>query len=247
MNSLLMGIAYQYLFPKLAKRLNSAGINWVEILNGMGNQPSMDNSQTYSSGEARIIATALADVKSLDGSVCVNLGTRFTGKTVLAHRIAKFYGRKTYAVSPQQKPPPWIEWIKLSELKYAVAPMTTLILDDLPAYASSRDYNDELVAELEAIIPMVRHKPTQPGQVGQVHLIFNSQSAAQADKYILDCDLAFMKPLGLLAHDMERPNIRRIYRQLVDPLFEGRDNRWIHRHAYMVSRSFKGLITYNKS
>jgi hypothetical protein len=70
-----------------------------------------------------------------------------------------------------------------------------------------------------------RHPPEYP--IGEIQLIFCSQSAAQADKYILDCDLAFFKPLGLLYHDLERPAIKRIYRDWVDPVFQGKDDFWI--------------------
>ena len=108
-------------------------------------------------------------------------------------------------------------------------------MEDLPAYMSNRDYNNQFVQEIERIVPMCRHKK-------KWHLIFNTQSSAQADKYILDCDLAFFKPQGLLMADVERPNIRKIYKNIVDPYFENSSQDFIHRHACMVSRTYIGGI-----
>ena len=192
--------------------------------------------------------TALISVKNLPGSVTVMLGGRATGKSTLAYRFAQFLDRPTFAVSPQEVPPSWVRRIHLSQIEEMVGPRTTLICDDLPAYLSNRDYNEELSMVVERIIPMVRHERQPPEfPVGEVHLIFCSQTAAQADRYILDCDLAFLKPLGLLAYDIERPNIKRIYRSWVDPEFEQRDDVWIKRHAYMISRSWRGIVEINKS
>lgn len=190
---------------------------------------------------------ALTRVKSKMGSVIVLLGSRDTGKTQLSYRLAEFLGRPTFAISPQQRPPSWITKLTLEDLLTKVPRKSTLILDDLPAYMNNRSYNDALVQMIERIIPMVRHEPHPPDYpVGEVHLIFASQSAAQADRYILDCDLAFFKPLGLLLQDVERPGIARIYKTMVDPLFEGKDDDYIHSHAFMLSRTFKGLIDFKQ-
>ena len=184
---------------------------------------------------------ALSIVKKKKGSVTVNLGTRETGKSELSYRLAEFFGRRTYAVSPEQRPPSWIQWVSIKEVEQKVLPYSTLIFDDLPAYASNRDYNDLLVQEMERLIPMCRHKRA-------LHLIFNSQSSAQADRYILDCELAFLKPLGILMDDVERPNIRRIYRNEVDPYFEkvmeqsSDPELAIKKHAWMRSRYWKGGV-----
>jgi len=178
---------------------------------------------------------ALIELKRKDGAVIVVLGTRDTGKTEMCYRIAEFIGKPTCAVSPEQKPhPKWIQRIRIEELD-EVRPGSTILLDDLPAYMSNRDYNDALIKTLERIIPMVRHER-------KWHLIFSSQSSAQADKYILDCDAAFLKPLGLLMGAVERPNIARIYKTKVDPFFAGKNSDWIHKHAYMLTRSFSGII-----
>ena len=182
---------------------------------------------------------ALSNLKKKKGAVTVLLGTRGMGKTELAYRLAEFLGRKTYAVSPEQRPPPWIERIKPENI-LEVKPWSTVICDDLPAWASNRDYNEALVQSLEKLIPMVRHEKC-------IQLIFSTQSAAQADKYILDCDMAFLKPLGLFKDDFERPNIAKIYRTHVDAVFEGKNDYFIVRHAYMWSRSYKGLIEIKKA
>lgn len=182
---------------------------------------------------------ALIELRRKDGAVIVILGTRGTGKTELAYRLAEFLEKPVYAVSPEQKPhPAFIKRIKLEEIE-EVPPSSTIIADDLPAYASNRDYNEALVRQLERIIPMCRHER-------KLHLIFVSQSAAQADKYILDCDMAFLKPLGLLYDDLERANIRRIYRNYVDPEFDGKSEDFIVRHAYMLSRSYRGIVEIKK-
>ena len=183
---------------------------------------------------------ALLELKRKLGAVIVILGTRGTGKTELAYRLAEFLEKPTYAVSPEQKPHlAFIERINFGEIDERVMPGSTVIFDDLPAYASNRDYNESLVRELERIIPMVRHER-------KLHLIFNSQSAAQADKYILDCDMAFLKPLGLLFEDLERPAIKKLYKEYVMPEFDGKQDSWIVRHAYMYSRIFKGVIEIKK-
>lgn len=183
---------------------------------------------------------SLLTFKNKLGAVAVLLGTRGTGKTELAYRLAEFVDKPTFAVSPEQAPHPnFIRRIEIGEIE-TVPSDSTLICDDLPVYASNRDYSDSLVRALEKLIPMVRHER-------RMHLIFCSQSSAQADKYILDCDIAFFKPLGLLYDDLERPNIRRIYRDLVDPCFAGKSEEWIVRHAYMLAREFKGIVEVRKA
>jgi len=191
---------------------------------------------------------ALINLKQKPGAVTVVLGSRDTGKTELCYRLAEFLDRPTFAVSPQQKPPNWITWIReINDIFTKVPPDSTLLLDDLPAYMSNKDYAEAFARSVEKVIPMVRHDPMPPDfPIGRCQLIFSSQSAAQADRYILDCDMAFLKPLGLLMPDIERPNIARIYKSMVDPEFEGKDDFFIKTHAFMVSRTYKGLITFKK-
>jgi len=183
---------------------------------------------------------ALINLRNKDGAVIVVLGTRDTGKTELCYRLAEFLGKPTYAVSPEQKPhPDWIKRIDIENLDEMVMPHSTVILDDVPIYLSSKDYGEALNRALEKIIPMVRHER-------KWHMIFSSQNSAQADRYILDCDAAFLKPLGLLMGAVERPNIARIYKMMVDPEFDGKDDHYIQRHAFFLSRTFRGIIKVKK-
>jgi len=221
MDKLVVGLLYRYIYPWLQYKLQPQ-------------QPS--NVITYSEKDQ-----ALLNIKRKDGAVIVLLGTRDTGKSELAYRLAEFLGKPTYAVSPEQKPhPKFITRITPDEIFGKVPPGSTLICDDLPAWMSNRDYGETLVQAVEKLIPMCRHDK-------KIHLIFCSQSSAQADKWIMDCDMAFLKPLGLLYDDMERPNIRRIYKNNVDQHFEGKSDAWIVRHAMMWSRTYKDIIEVKKA
>ena len=215
----------------------SIALNLLSMYLGANQQKQAMQGQ--SSAQIAVKDSELLALKKKDGAVTVLLGTRGTGKSELAYRLAEFIDKSVYAVSPEQEPPIWIERIAIEDIFEKVKPGSTLIMDDLPAYASNRDYNNKVVQTLERLIPLVRHEK-------KLHLIFCSQSAAQADKYILDCDCAFFKPLGLLFDDLERPNIRKIYRSLVEPEFEGRSDWWIVRHAYMLSRRHKGIIEFSR-
>jgi hypothetical protein len=181
---------------------------------------------------------ALEEVKRKDGSVSVLIGTRETGKSLMAQREAEFFGRDVYAVSPEQAPPSWIHRVQLKDIA-KLPHRITLIVEDMPAQMGNRDYNDELVHQIETLIPMCRHEK-------KVHFIFITQSSAQADKYILDCDLAFFKPQGILMGDVERPGIKKIYDKYVNPYFEGQSQDWMHKHAFMVSRTYLGGISISR-
>jgi len=225
----------------LERTILKLGAKWLEKKLLEGDKPKQVIS--YDGKDQALLA-----VKRKAGSVTTILGTRETGKTELAFRLAEFFGRPTFAVSPQQRPPRWIKRLNLDQIETEVPAFCTLICDDLPSYASNRDYNDALVRVLERIIPMVRHERQPPEfPVGQVHLIFCSQSAAACDKYVLDCDLAFFKPLGLLYQDLERPAIKKLYTDLISVEFDGHTDQWIQRHAFMFSRSWKGMIEYHMS
>jgi len=218
--------------------------------------PELFGAVAVSSENPQGAAVGLNALKKKTGANIVLLGSRGVGKTELSYSLARFLGRPTFAVSPQQTPPSWITLLKLHEVFTKLPRMSTLIMDDLPAYASNRDYREELIQSLEKLIPMIRHEPHPPEQpVGEIDIIFCSQSAAQADKYILDCDMALFKPLGLLAADYERPNIKRIYRDYVDPYFAqattgGNDpanvDEWVHHHAWLRCREYNGGIYFDK-
>jgi hypothetical protein len=224
MNQDLLNLASQLMWPYIQEKL------------GLGVQEGGEPGQ---GSEAAIKDKALLDVKNKLGSVAVLLGTRDTGKTTLAYRYAQFLGRPTFAVSPEQRPPSWITRVELKDIEDRVPVHSTLIVDDLPVVAGNRDYNQALVQKLEKIIPMCRHDR-------QWHLLFCSQSAAQADKFVLDCDIAFLKPQGILSADVERPFISKLYRDEVNPLFDRRDSFWVKRHAYCITRTWKGIIEISK-
>ena len=213
--------------------------------------PHLINLPTGSQQTGTVLAEkdlALLSLKRKIGSVIVVIGTRDSGKTELCYRLAQFLERPTYAVSPQQRPPDWITWLPIEDVLENTPSNCTLILDDLPAYMSNRDYNESFSKAMEKVVPMVRHERMPPDfPIGEVHLIFSTQSAAQADKYILDVDAAFFKPLGLLMGDIERPHIAKIYRELVNPLFDGKDDDFVKRHAYMLTRTYRGLISVNRA
>ena len=178
---------------------------------------------------------ALLTLKKKDGAVIVIIGTRDTGKTELAYRLAEFLGKPTYAVSPEQHPRPhFIQRIKFNEIDEIVKPGSTLILDDAPAYISSRDYHEELVRQLERIIPMVRHER-------KLHLIVVTQSGAFIDKWALDAEAVFLKPLSLLSEDIERPGVRRLY-QYANLHFEGKDLDWVKRHCFLATPTWRGIL-----
>ncbi len=191
---------------------------------------------------------ALMEVKGKAGSITVVLGTRETGCTTLCLRIAELFARPTFIISPQETPPAWAKPVTLSQALSGMIPEhSTLILDDLAVYMGNRDYSDADVKKMEKAIPMVRHDKHPPDYpIGKTHMIFRTQSAAQADKYILDCDLAFFKPLGLLTNDMERPSIARLYRKEINPYFAGKNTEFVRKHAYMMHQSYRGLITVSK-
>ena len=182
---------------------------------------------------------ALLELKQKEGAVIVILGARGTGKTELAYRLAEFLGKPTYAVSPEQTPPKWIHRVSVENFAEEVPPNSTLIADDLPVYMSSRQYTQPFAKGMEKIIPMVRHER-------KLHLIFVSQSGSQADKYALDADAAFLKPGSIFLSDTERPGIKKVYDE-INPIFEGKSEDWIRKHAFLIARRFKGMITVEKT
>lgn len=191
---------------------------------------------------------ALMELKKLDGAGIVLIGTRNTGKTTLAYRLAEFLARPTFAFSPQEEHiPNWITSLHEPDDVFNVPKYSTLILDDLPAYMGNQDYRDDFSQKIHRAIPMLRHEPKPPDfPLGKIYVIFNTQSSAAADRYILDCDMAFLKPLGMFGQEFERPKIAKIYKEYVNPCFDGKTDDFIHRHAFMWSRMYKGLIRIKK-
>lgn len=175
---------------------------------------------------------ALLTLKSKPGAVILILGRRDSGKTILSYRLASFLERPTYAVSPNQDPPNWITKISLEEIE-GVSPGSTLILDDLPVYMSSRDYNEALVRSVERLIPITRHRG--------IILIFVSQTSGFADRWVMDADAIFLKQMSILYADIERPAVKKLMDRAA-PHFEGRTDHWLKRHCYMITDTWEGLL-----
>ena len=76
--------------PETYNTLFNRDARYQQIYTGTGDEPNAQRTD------------ALEEVKRKDGSVSLDIGTRETGKTVLAHRLAEFYGRPTYSVSPEE-------------------------------------------------------------------------------------------------------------------------------------------------
>ena len=177
-------------------------------------------------------------LKRKAGAVVVVLGRRESGKTVVAYRLAEGMGRKVYAVSPEQCPPPGVTELKMEQLEAEPPPFSTLVLDDLPVYASSHDYGDAFVKNLERMIPVVRHKR-------KLILIFCTQLASLADKYALDADVVIFKPPSLLYQDLERISVKK-WQDSLAPIWEGKSDMWVKKHCFILSHSWKGLVSVDK-
>jgi len=182
----------------------------------------------------------LSPVKSICGkvgAVVMIIGRRESGKTVAAYRLAEIFGRPTYAVSPEETPPKWVTELKLEQLAQEPPPWSTLILDDIPVYASQRDYNDPFVRVIERMIPVVRHHR-------KLILICNTQSSSLSDRYIMDSELIFLKPANLLFLDLERPSVAKLYKQVM-PIFDEMSDLKCKKHIFLFSQAWKGIAKVN--
>jgi len=196
---------------------------------------SGEQGNGHSSGEQEIgDLSSIAALRRKDGSVTVLIGRRESGKTVLGYRLAEILGRPTYAVSPEEKPPKGVTELSFEELEDQPPVRSTLLLDDIPVYASQHDYTSQSVRTLEKIIPMVRHRR-------KLHLICSTQSSGLSDKFIMDADLVLLKPANLLFADIERPAVARIYRQ-VQPLFDQMTEYSRRRHVFVLAQDWKGMV-----
>ena len=179
---------------------------------------------------------ALTELKNKEGAVVLILGMRGSGKTVLSHRLAQFLDRPTYAITPGQRSLEWIKEITLEEIE-SIPPNSTLLLDDLPLYMSSRDYSDSSVRNVERLIPIVRHK--------KIILVFISQTSGFADRWVMDADCILIKQMSLLYAEIERPAVKKLMDK-ARPYFEGKSEEWIKHHAYMITHSWEGLLEVKK-
>lgn len=177
-------------------------------------------------------------IKRKAGAVILIIGKREAGKTVLAQRLGQVFERPTYSISPEQKPPSWITEMELKDLNKFPPRFSTVILDDIPAYMSSRDYHNPLVKVVEGIIPVVRHKR-------KIFLIFCTQTSSQADRYILDADLVILKPFTSLYADLERPAVKKLADRVM-PIFRQMSEAEQKRCCYIFSDTFTGLARIDK-
>ena len=122
----------------------------------------------------------------------------------------------------------------IKEIEEKPPPRSILIADDLPSWASQKDYNDPYVKTLERIIPTCRHRR-------KLTLIFVAQSSGLVDKFFAAAQLIFLKPIDMLFEDVERQSVARLYRG-VNPIFERMSERQQLRHAYCLSSFWKGLV-----
>ena len=180
------------------KRINPAiALLGNAILDHFGLQPQSSFRGNGSGVPELVDIPTIQRLKRKQGAVVLILGKRESGKTILSQRLAQILQRPTYAVSPEQKTADWIQELRLDEISQRPPPYSTLLLDDLPTYMSSRDYLNPLVRTIEQLIPVVRHRR-------KIILIFSSQSSGQADKWCMDADAVFMKPLNWLYAETER-------------------------------------------
>lgn len=180
---------------------------------------------------------ALLKLKAKAGGVVVIIGSRGSGKTVLAWRLAQFLNRKTYGVSPNQKMPDWVEEVAFEDIA-DLPRKSTLILDDIPMYASSRDYHLAAVRAMEKTIPVCRHKG--------IMIIFITQTSGFADRWVLDADAVFLKKPSILYAEIERPAVKKWVDKAV-VAFKGMNEAQAKRHAYLITDEYAGIISVRKS
>lgn len=178
----------------------------------------------------------LLRLKSMDGGVITLVGRPYTGKTVCAARVAEIMARPTYAVSPHETPPHWITPLDFPDIvdSSKLPRGSTLILDDILSYMTSKDYRDPLVREVEKIFPTARHERG-------LMLIVCTQVTSLMDKYGLRADALVCKPPDLVYGAVERPAIKRMFDAL-SGVWQDRPEPWIHRHAYFVGHSWQGVV-----
>ena len=208
------------------------------ILDKFGLQPNSSFRGNGSGVPELVDIPTIRRLKRKQGAVVLILGKRESGKTVLAQRLAQILERPTYAVSPEQKTPDWIQELRLDEISQRPPPYSTLICDDLPAYMSSRDYLNPLIRTIEQLIPVVRHRR-------KIILIFSSQSSGQADKWTMDADLVLIKPLNWLYAETERGAVKKLADKVM-PIFAEMSEYQQKRHCYIFSDGYVGLARIDK-
>ena len=210
----------------MSKKVNP----WLAFaINALLGQKKEEQGDVPELGEVPAILT----LRKKEGAVVVILGRRESGKTILSQRLAEVIGRPTYAVSPEQTPPQWIKELRLEELSEKPPPYSTLVLDDLPAYMGSRDYQDAFVQQVEKLIPVCRHRR-------KLILVFSSQTSGQADKWCMDADLILMKSMGWLYPEIERPTVKKLADKVM-PTFRQMSDLQQKKHCYIFSDGYVGM------
>lgn len=180
----------------------------------------------------------LMSVRKKTGAIIMVLGRRESGKTVATYRMMESLGRPMFAVSVAAKVPSAVGSLKFEDLEFAPPPFSALFLDDLPVLMGSRDYNDPYVQQVEKMIPVVRHER-------KLTIFFASQLASLSDKYALDADMVVFKPPSLLYADIERPFVKKWFDK-IGPMWEGKSEGWIQRHAFVMGHTWQGLVRIEK-
>ena len=167
------------------------------------------------------------------------IGRPTSGKTWLARRLAEVIGRPTYAISPHEIPPRWIKRLDFADILTSPPPGSTLILDDILTYMSAKMWRQQFIQEVEKMFPTARHER-------KLTLILCTQVTSLMDKYGLRADVICAKPPDLAYADTERPGVKRMYDRIA-PVWEGRTEYWIHRHCYMITHDWEGVVRINKA
>lgn len=219
----------------MAKRNILLNIAGNLLLDYFGMQPT---KQQEEAGVPEIGDLSVVNsIKKKDGAVISIIGAPTMGKTVCSYRLAEIFGRPTYAVSPAAKPPSWVQPLKIEELDTKPPKYSTLILDDIVLYMSSRDYNDPFVEALEKLAPVARHER-------KLILIFNTQMASLTDKYALTGELIILKAPSILYADLERPMVKKLQDRAY-AYWEGKSEKWLQKHAYIISHFWAGIVSIN--
>ncbi len=175
--------------------------------------------------------------KSPNGIIGV-LGARGTGKTALSLAIAQFLNRPIYAIgiSPQA----------MDDLGTSIGPDeidtvpdgSTIIIDDAGLSFGTRDYAQEASQKLHDLLATVRHR--------DIMIIANSTSSATMDRYLLDADIIFLKPVSRFHAEAERRGIQKFMDKATEVLLSIPESQR-QSYAYVISDvyNFEGLIYYH--
>jgi len=180
----------------------------------------------------------IKNLQNKDGHVITILGRPEIGKSVLAARIAEIISKPTYIISPVARPPRWMTQIDIKDVETEPPPYSTLILDDMLEYMNNKTYYDKYVQLLEKVIFTARHER-------KLMVISCSQSSGLGDRHALAGGIICLKPPSILFEDLDRPHVIKLHKRAM-PNWEGRSERWLQRHAYILTHTWEGLVRVNK-